>query len=212
MMKSCVVDEAVKLYEQQKKTVRQIGEILGVHPDTVARQLRGRGVRIRKGPSSSLSSDQLNEMKLLYLSGATTEELAKVFPLHSSSIGRCLREAGVSLRPAGFRNGADHHAWAGGRHVAEDGYVRLWITDVDPFYCMAQKHSAHGAYILEHRYVMAKKIGRPLLSTETVHHKDGNKQNNSEDNLQLCSGRHGRGQSFRCADCGSYRVESFDIV
>ena len=42
-----------------------------------------------------------------------------------------------------------------------------------------------GRYVHEHRYVMEQHIGRRLLSTETVHHRDGNKLNNTIANLEL---------------------------
>jgi len=50
----------------------------------------------------------------------------------------------------------------------------------------------------EHRAVMEAHIGRALKPHETVHHKDGNRQNNALDNLELWSTRHGKGQ--RVAD------------
>lgn len=44
-------------------------------------------------------------------------------------------------------------------------------------------------YILDHRLVMEKKLGRPLRPNEVVHHIDGNKQNNTPSNLALFESR-----------------------
>lgn len=42
-----------------------------------------------------------------------------------------------------------------------------------------------GAYAYEHVVVLMEKIGRPLADNELSHHKDGNRQNNAPDNLEL---------------------------
>lgn len=141
-----------------------------------------------------------------YQDGVSTVDLGEVYGVNASTVARYVREAGVEVRPAGFRRGSDHHAWTGGRHVTEDGYVRVWLTSDDPFYGMAQRHSKNGGYILEHRLVMARSLGRPLEEHETVHHIDGDKQNNGLSNLQLRQGRHGKGSVLVCADCGSHNL------
>jgi hypothetical protein len=60
---------------------------------------------------------------------------------------------------------------------------------------------------MEHRLVMARAIGRPLDSHETVHHIDGNRTSNALSNLQLRVGRHGKGVALRCRQCGSSDIE-----
>jgi hypothetical protein len=65
-------------------------------------------------------------------------------------------------------------------------YESIRLSDGDPFISMARE--THGnKYVSTHRYVMAQKIGRPLETWEHVHHIDGNKRNNTPDNLQLVS-------------------------
>jgi hypothetical protein len=39
--------------------------------------------------------------------------------------------------------------------------------------------------VKQHRWIMEKSIGRPLRSTEDIHHLDGNKSNNLLSNLEI---------------------------
>lgn len=56
--------------------------------------------------------------------------------------------------------------------------------------------------ILEHRLFLARKLGRALLTHETVHHKDGDRLNNDPENLELRVGRHGKGATeAHCTTC-----------
>jgi hypothetical protein len=42
-----------------------------------------------------------------------------------------------------------------------------------------------GRHWLQHRYILTKHLGRELLPTEHVHHKDGHKCNNVLSNLEI---------------------------
>ena len=150
---------------------------------------------------------QLQQLIQQYRDGGSTTELAGPLSVNASTVQRYLRDAGVALRPSGFLQGEQHHAWKGGRRVTEDGYVLVLVYPDDPFYPMAQCISEGSRYCLEHRLVMARHLGRLLTDDETVHHVDDrDRQNNDISNLQLRRGNHGKGAALRCADCGSCNI------
>ena len=88
--------------------------------------------------------------------------------------------------PRGERN----PSWKGGKYIDSRGYVRILLDKDSFFYPMAQSCG----YVMEHRLVVAKALGRCLLPWEVVHHKgtkyaSGSKENRADnrypENLQL---------------------------
>ena len=78
-----------------------------------------------------------------------------------------------------MRTGAVNREF-GTKMVDVAGYVRIKVGTVYP-----------GAYktgwMLEHHYVMQEHLGRLLEKTDYVHHKNGNREDNSLSNLELCT-------------------------
>lgn len=82
------------------------------------------------------------------------------------------------------------------RRIGRWGYIRL---------CIPGGPGEPSRDMLEHRYVMEQKLKRALLPDETVHHINGNRQDNRIENLELFSSRHGPGQ--RVVDKIAFAIE-----
>ena len=204
--------ETIKTMYLRGEQPEKIAAQHGVHKNTVYDALGRLGVPLRKKRRDYLSDSEKMQISQMYTSGKSFQQIAQQLKLSWRTVNKYAKKVGVQARPAGFQTGEGHHAWKGGRIVTEGGYVLVQLAPDHPFYEMAQiKTGGPNRYCLEHRLVMAQKLGRPLRDDETVHHKDGDKQNNGSKNLQLRQGKHGKGACFRCSDCGSYNVEAAEL-
>lgn len=83
--------------------------------------------------------------------------------------------------------GANSARWKGGK-LYRRGYVLIHAPG-HPSLAGTQRR-----YVLEHRLVMEESLGRPLLATEHVHHKNGVRDDNRIENLELWANGHPPGQ------------------
>lgn len=119
---------------------------------------------------------------------------------------RAIEEAVRPWGVAEVQRGAESHAWKGGI-VRIGRYLGEYVTHDDPMHSM----STRDGYVMQHRLVMARHLGRALDKHETVHHINGDPHDNRLENLQLRSGRHGKGVKMTCRNCGSHDIECEEI-
>lgn len=86
--------------------------------------------------------------------------------------------------PSKGSTGANNPAWKGGvtYFKTHGNYVGVKYVRAPQW---ARAMARGDGYIMEHRLIMAQRIGRLLSRTEVVHHRDHNPANNHPDNLEL---------------------------
>jgi hypothetical protein len=176
-------------------------------PWVVRAELKKRGVQRRKTGTGCrvFTQDEKDTAREMYEARVSQDAIAAHLKCAQCSVSRILRGMGVKMRHG--QRGSDNPYWKGGE-IEANGYAQTLVSADDP---MASMRTPAG-YVLTHRLRVARKLGRPLTKTETVHHIDGNPLNNDPSNLQLRQGRHGKGACVRCLDCGSVNISHVPIA
>jgi len=200
-------DEIVRLW-RAGASVKRVAREVGTRDTTVSRVLAEAGITPRLGGKHHrFSEEQTAELVRDFLSGASLAELARKHDSNPITVRGTLRRAGVDTTSDRHRSRERHHNWKGGFKTVE-GYAMIMPTPEEALLCPPGVNG----YVLEHRLVMAKALGRPLADEETVHHIDGNRARNDISNLQLRNGHHGSGVVFQCRMCGSHDVVAVPIA
>jgi len=92
------------------------------------------------------------------------------------------------------RSGKLHPGWQGGKYKSFHGYILKLSGE-----------SRNRRYRPEHVLVMEEFLGRKLDKKETVHHKNGIRDDNRIENLELWASKHCPGQ--RVEDLVSWSIE-----
>jgi hypothetical protein len=120
----------------------------------------------------------------LYRSGKSTVEIGNEVGLTPGAVQSILRIRGVKTRsvkqslkkkyPNG-RFGEQASRWKGGRRYTAKGYIQI--------YSMGHPYADSAGYVMEHRLIVEKQLGKYLEKEYDVHHIDGDNRNNDPSNL-----------------------------
>jgi len=209
--------QARRLFEETMEQVIVKQYLTGASHNAIAAEfgcsrVTVRNVLLRHGQESRrrgktlrvFTAEQEQEIVRLFDEGLTQSNIGERFGCAQTTVSKILRRHRINTK----RVAGKHSGWKGGRSLRSDGYVQVLIPPDSPLAPM----SKNSGYVLEHRLVLAQHLGRPLLPSETVHHIDGDRANNRIENLQLRQGKHGKGVSFVCRDCGSRNVEAMQFT
>lgn len=83
-----------------------------------------------------------------------------VYPYRATTAKYCSVACGSKINKNGLKTG---------EILMKNGYIAIRVN---------------GKYVYKHRWMMEQLLGRKLMPNEIVHHRDGNKQNNTYSNLK----------------------------
>jgi hypothetical protein len=184
----------------------KIGRPRHVSVARIEREFRQRGILLRDVHNRylPLTQEEIQDVVARYKRHETQVQIASVYNVGITTVKRAVKAGGVPLRDAYWQGDhTKHPRWKGGLpYKGCNGYLEVFIP---PDHWL-KPYENHKGRMLQHRFVMAESLGRPLTRTESVHHINGDRTDNRLENLQLRQSKHGPGAAMVCACCGSHNI------
>ncbi len=179
------INEITGLYFEKNLSLRAICRMKGLKESSKSKLsilLRNHGYKIRRGKVGLKVGDYIT-----VICPQCNEERKIKLKCHKQKIGLCGSCATKKSHKNNPRIGRaeNHYNWKGGININQQGYIIEYVKKDSKWFSMAVNNHKAGGYILQHRLVMAKHLGRCLFKNEMVHHINGDRKNNKIENLKL---------------------------
>lgn len=189
-------------------SLQELAKAFNCTAPTIVNAVKRGGGAVRPGGTPKTWTPEVVEWACArYRAGVSQAQIASQLGISQTAVSRKLAEVGI-VPATRHARGHNHPSWRGGRVAGPGGYVLVLGTKTDREHCKPTT----GNYMLEHRLVMGRALGRRLKRSETVHHINGDKADNRLENLQLRQGQHGQGVVMTCNVCGSHDISATTIA
>jgi hypothetical protein len=152
-------------------------------------------LRLLKGVGNKYNDAKRKEVAEIYQETQSLVQTRKRTGLAFGTIRVICKEFGIEMRKSGGVEGPrkDPSQWR--RQKTSNGYINLYR----PYWDEDGKRQVENIH--EHRKVVQDFLGRELQPGEEVHHKNGRRDDNRLENLELRYSPHGSGATH-CPHCG----------
>lgn len=200
------VERMAELY-QQGWSLSEIAEHARVSYPTVGKRLKAHGVPLRPhydrperfrqriAEARRIDLDEA-ELRRLHAQQMSCREIATVLGCSDEKIRDELIRLDLPRLPGKARPERNYF-WKGGYAVDDGGYILQWMPE--------HPQVTSGGYVRQHRLVMEQHLGRPLLPTEVVDHRNGDTSDNRPENLRVFPSN---GEHLRVTRTGRSKVST----
>lgn len=149
------------------------------------------GCRMRSRQTGRIGRQRTDEVLRWISEGQTAGSISEKLGVDAETVRKFARRRGLRIQKVD-QSGAKHPSWKGGTTLDRSGYILRRVSADGPHGYLIRAIALRGrlgrdqsGYAPEHRIVMHDILGRNIQRGEVVDHIDGNRRNNSPENLKL---------------------------